>query len=391
MADSEKPIVKYDRRFSSYFSSIFALSKVESDLLNAVLSILRERKTVRTVILADEIIDRTKYLERNSRIFTKEKLIEHINNMTNHVGGIFYCLHDDNSKFSERKLLLFDSFGLDPKTGDFEITLGQSFSQYFFNIEKNRPFTRYYLDNYCNLKSKYTKALYRLFLDHFGGFTIKLSELFALLEIENAATKRSFISRMPVFLHEIEQTGDFDGKIEYTIAKKKRANYSITFVYKEMINRISESEEIDQSEQEKQQQCASPASSESLNPTLICPYCGDQIVELKNKKDNTKFWTHAHWDEHQNCLLKNQNSREQMISEIDEAQKRIKTMNEKKQEAQIRMLALEELFSEHPDGMPFQGDIMNRTSEDIERAEKGFSENDIRRKIVEIKARELSS
>ena len=380
--NNEKPIVKYDRRFSMNFKSVFALPKIDADLFNTVLSIIHERKSVKTTILAKDIIDRSKYLNKNSGDYTISKLIKSINVMADHVGGMYYLVRDEEKNI-DRRLYLFDSFGINKDTGDLEVILGQSFSSYFYNIEKARPFTRYYLDNYLSLKSKYTKALYQLFLDNFGGCTIDLNDLFDLLEIENKSTQRSFINRLPVYIKQVEDTGDFVRPIEYIINKrvgKIRGNRSITFKYKEQPKRITKDIIIE-----------NELKKNSQTENLICPYCGDEIEETENRKTKKKFWHHKNWEMHKNCKLPNAENREEMLKLIDVAKQTIKEKEKKQETKKYRELALKELKEKYPNGIEQKNDSENLipSNEDIERAVNGgFSNNEILKQIEIIKSRQ---
>lgn len=329
---TEKPIVKYDRRFSNYFKAAYSLSKIDADLFNTVLSIIRERKEVCTMILANDIIDRSRYLEKKSRNFTIKKLIAYIDQMTDHVGGMYYLVHNEETDM-DIKMYLFDSFGINQKTGDLTVILGKSFSRYFFDIEKQRPFTRYYLSNYLSLKSKYTKTLYRLFLDHYGGFTIDITELFDILELNNSSTQRSFINRLPIYVKQIEGTGDFLLPIEFTVNKvpgKKRANQSITFSYRENPERISE-KVIGESDI---QECDDEES-------LICPYCGDEIIEAVNQNTGKKFWHHKNWKDHKNCELKNAENLDDMLKAIESGRKKMAERKKEKEALANNPIAIE--------------------------------------------------
>lgn len=315
-SEDEKPIVKYDRRFADYFNIAYSLSKIDADLFYTVLSIIRERKETDTVILAKDIIERSKYLKKRNDHYSVDQLVTAINLMTDHVGGMYYLVHNKEADM-DIKLYLFDLFGINKKTGDLKVKLGQSFAKFFFDIERDRTFTRYYLSNFLGLKSKYTKTLYRLFLDHYGGFTIELTELFKLIGIDNKSTQRSFINRLPIYIKQIEETGDFLPSIEYTINKalgKKRGNHSITFSYRENPARISE----------KVIEDASITSIDSAkSKKLICPYCGDEIIETVNQITGKKFWHHKNWKYHRNCELKNAENLDDMIKAIEVGQKEV--------------------------------------------------------------------
>lgn len=329
---TEKPIVKYDRRFSNYFKATYSLSKIDADLFNTVLSIVRERKEVSTTILASEIIDRSRYLEKKNKDFSIAKLIACIDTMTDHVGGMYYLVHEEETGM-DIKMYLFDSFGINQKTGDLSVILGKSFSKYFFDIEKQRPFTRYYLSNFLGLKSKYTKTLYRLFLDHYGGFTIELTELFELLGLENSSTQRSFINRLPIYIKQIEGTGDFLLPIEFTVNKvpgKRRANRSVTFSYRENPTRITE-KVIEKSDI---QECNDEES-------LICPYCGDEIIATVNQITGKKFWCHKNWKDHRKCELKNAENLDDMLKAIESGRKKMAEREKKKAALANNPIAIE--------------------------------------------------
>ena len=361
--NEKKPIVKYDRQFSNHFKSVFSLSKIEADLFNTVLSIIRERKSLETTILAKDIIERSQYLKKRNADYTTAKMVKYIDAMSDHVGGMYYLIYPEGTKVKTR-LYLFDTIGINEETGDLEIKLGRSFSKYFFNIEKSRPFTRYYLINFLGLKSKYAKNLYRLFLDNYGGLKITLDELFKVMDIKNASSQRSFINRLPIFLKQIENTGDFCTPISYTLIRRpgERKNQAIRFEYKEMPKRITEVDITD--------------SANIVNreiQSLVCPYCGDDIVKSKNKSSKKDFYCHKHWAEHKNCPLKNRDTLEEMQESIIEAQKIIS-----KREAEKQRKKEQKKKSEVSD-LPEDFD----PAETLSRVMKSKSDNDMKNSSVD--------
>ena len=337
--EEEKPIVKYDRQFSDHFKSIFSLSKTEADLFNTVLSIIRERKSLETTITAKDIIERSQYLKKRNSEYTIKTMVNYIDSMSDRVGGMYYLIYDEEKKVKTR-LYLFDMIGINEETGDLEIKLGRSFSKYFFDIENSRPFTRYYLINFLGLKSKYAKNLYRMFLDNYGGLKITLDKLFENMGIKNASSQRSFINRLPIFLKQIEATGDFRTPICYTLIRRpgEKKNKAIRFTYEEVSKRITE---VDIT--------GSTYIVDKKIQELVCPYCGDTIVESENKNTKKKFWHHKNWKEHQKCPLKNCNTLDEMQAAIDDAwqlinKKKAEKQREKEQKKQLEKSDLPEDF-----------------------------------------------
>lgn len=271
-----KPLVKYDRRFCQ-FSGVNSLSKLDQDLFFSVLSIMRERKEINTVISAKDLIARSEYLQNHhGGNYTTTALVSAIKKMAINVSKCTFII---DSPQAVDVINLFDRFRVDKDTGDLTIVLAPTFSHIFFNIEST--FTRFYLQQFLNLKSKYSKALYRLLLDHHRTFTISMGDLFSIFRIKNPNTQRQFLNRMPTYLKELEATGDFKGDIRAEKISTKDSNNkktkSITFNFAENSNRVVES------------------SRNELQNNYYCPYCHEVLVWRHNKRDGSKFLGHINY------------------------------------------------------------------------------------------------
>lgn len=297
---SDQPIVKYDRDFCK-FKQINLLSKVDQDLFFSVLSIIRERRQTTITITGDELIKRSGYLQKRARSFTKRKLIKLIDDMTDHINSCYIFWHDED-KNVDCKLFLFQSFTINRATADFTASLTPAFAHFFFDIQKSL-FTRFALPGFLALKSKYSKVLYRLFLDNYAGLEIEADKLFDLLGIKSSTSQRQFIYKLPIYLNEIQHvTKDFIGPVDYQVIKEhergRGGKYkSVIFTYKERPGRVIESDNND-------------------NKLPLCPFCGEQLTWRKNKQTGKNFICH------QNSSTKCQNpyydSLEDLQHKIDE-------------------------------------------------------------------------
>lgn len=279
-----KAVVKYDRRFPMFFTGVNTLSKIDQDLFFAVLSLIKERKSINTVISSSVLINRSKYLKRHQGKYTTAKICNLIKNMVINVSTVTVVI-DAPDAFEA--LSLFDRFRVDKNTADLTVVLAPAFSNMFFDIADIR-FTRFYLDRFIGLKSKYSKNLYRLLLDHHSSFTIDIDDFCALFGIEGNKKDKKYISakkqllhRLPKYVDDVKATGDFS-QLEYIFNHSASLRYhpivSITFNFIENRNRIREVNTIDNN----------PADDK-----LYCPDCHELLVCSKNRKTGVYFYRHA--------------------------------------------------------------------------------------------------
>lgn len=289
-AADDAALVKYDRRFATQFRQINTFSKVDQDLFFSMLSIIRDRKQTTVTITGDELIRRSEYLRKNTNKFTRANLVRMIDDMTDRINNCYIFMHDD-ARNVDRKIFLFQSFELNRDSADFTASLTPVFSHYFFNIE-NFTFTRFALHGFLGLKSRYSKVLYRLFLDNYGGsFEINTSDLFNLLGIGNKpSSQKQFVYRLPVYLREIvDKTGDFVGAIDYDVIKDRShgrggqgGKYkSLIFRYTERPGRVVE----------------------SRDNLPLCPYCHKELIWRRNKQTGKSFIGHRDFI-HSDCKIK---------------------------------------------------------------------------------------
>lgn len=306
--DKSNPIVKYDRRFCE-FRQINLLSKVDQDLFFSVLSIIRERRQTTVSITGKELIDRSGYLKRRSNQFSAANMVKLIDQMTDRINNCYIFMHDDVRNV-DRKIFLFQSFELNRDSADFTASLTPVFANFFFDIKKF-PFTRFALPGFISLKSKYSKVLYRLFLDHYtGSMKISANELFDLVGTVTPTSQRQFIYKLPIYLKEIvDKTNDFDGPIYYDVIKVHESGRggkykSVVFKYKERKNRIVESN----------------VATDAALP--CCPYCGQELTWRKNGQTGKTFIGHRDFV-HADCKIKGYNDindLEQHIAAVARAQ-----------------------------------------------------------------------
>lgn len=306
--DDIAPLVKYDRRFSTQFRQINTFSKIDQDLFFSTLSIIRERKQTTVTIKGDELIRRSEYLKKHTNKFTRTNLVQMIDTMTDHINGCYIFMHD-NARNIDRKIFLFQSFEINRDTADFTASLTPVFSHYFFNIE-DFSFTRFALRGFLNLKSRYSKVLYRLFLDNYGGhLEISTSDLFDLLGIaDKPSSQKQFIYRLPIFLKEIvDKTGDFTGVIDYKVNKDRSQGSggrggkykSLTFSYDERPGRVIESHDV----------------------LPLCPYCQKELIWRRNRSTGKTFIGHRDFI-HSTCKIKGYNDMDDLqkhIAAVDKA------------------------------------------------------------------------
>jgi hypothetical protein len=303
--DKSNPIVKYDRRFCE-FKQINLLSKIDQDLFFSVLSIIRERRQTTVTITGKELIDRSGYLKRRLKQFSAANMIKLIDQMTDRINNCHIFMHDDVRNV-DRKIFLFQSFELNRDSADFTASLTPVFANFFFDIKKF-PFTRFALPGFIALKSKYSKALYRLFLDHYSGMEISANELFDLVGTLTATSQRQFIYKLPIYLNEIvDKTNDFAGPIYYDVIKEhergRGSKYkSVVFKYKERKNRIVESNVV----------------TDASLP--CCPYCGQELTWRKNGQTGKTFIGHRDFV-HSTCKIKGYN-------DMDDLQKHIAAVDD---------------------------------------------------------------
>lgn len=313
-------IVKYDRRFCE-FRGFNSLSKVDQDLFYSLLSILRERKEVNTVVASKDLMMRSKYLGKNQRYFSKAKLYNAIDQMVQDVLPCSMLIKNGETK---EYLNIFERFNLNEKTLELTVSLAPTFSNLFFNITEMK-FTRFYLDNFLGLKSKYSKSLYRLLLDHHTSFTIDIDDLYGLFKITSSSSKRMLLHRLPKYIKEIQDsTDDFsdDPPIQFTVNHSggfNRPVESVTFIFKEKLNRITEALWSDR--------------------LPLCPYCGKSLKWSVNSKTGESFIGHVDYT-NSTCRVRSFPTLESLVEAVESEQRKKKYEMKKEKEQAERTSAV---------------------------------------------------
>lgn len=335
LSKENQSIVKYDRRFCE-FRQINLLSKVDQDLFFSTLSIIRERKKTTVTITGKELIERSGYLKKRLVQYSAKNMIKLINQMTDRVNSCYIYWHDEETN-EDHKLFLFQEFKINRDTADFTASLTPAFAHYFFDI-KHFPFTRFALPGFIALKSKYSKVLYRLFLDNYAGVEISTDELFNLLGTKTSSAQRQFIYKLPIYLNEIQQvTRDFKGPITYQVNKEhergRGSKYiSVVFDYEERENRVIEGN----------------GKNQELPP---CPYCGQKLTYRVNKSTGKKFIGHQDI-EHLSCRVKSFNDLNDLIAQIAKEEERKENIQKAKEAAKTDPVYLASIESNAKSDLP---------------------------------------
>ena len=218
----KKREVKYANEFN--LTNLQALERIEMDLFFAILSVLAKEKVL-SIEIPFDVLNRA--AEIYSRKYSKARQKNFFENLGNKLTDLkAVALTGDKNKEEKKNgkiifMPLWSKFIIDFDRDVVVANLNPEFANYFFDIELGRGFSQFELAEFITLKSKYSKTLFRQFIQMFRGeWTVKIDQLREILNIPESYSNRQIVSLLKKCIVEIEQTKYISKEIETNEVKE---------------------------------------------------------------------------------------------------------------------------------------------------------------------------
>lgn len=287
--DQEKDIVKYRNEFN--LTSLNVLNKIEMDILFTICSKITKNKSMSAEMSFEELKEKAFLTEKR---YVWESAIKKFSSLADKILSIKFVITKEQS-FD--MMTLFNRFTADEKEQKMIVELNPCFAHYLFDIPEKIGFSRFELEQFIFLKSKYSKTLFRHLLQNFTGkWIVEIKKLKKILDFPKSYTAGKVLQYIQKILPELESTGYFSNiELDYTTYNRQgRPIKDIIFSYK--INKektleikgqttlnyqpviekkekvitkvVSNSEELPHLETKK----------ETIKEEKKCPKCGSKVI-----------------------------------------------------------------------------------------------------------------
>lgn len=287
--DQEKDIVKYRNEFN--LTSLNVLNKIEMDILFTICSKITKNKSMSAEMSFEELKEKAFLTEKR---YVWESAIKKFSSLADKILSIKFVITKEQS-FD--MMTLFNRFTADEKEQKMIVELNPCFAHYLFDIPEEIGFSRFELEQFIFLKSKYSKTLFRHLLQNFTGkWIVEIKKLKKILDFPKSYTAGKVLQYIQKILPELESTGYFSNiELDYTTYNRQgRPIKDIIFSYK--INKektleikgqttlnyqpviekkekvitkvVSDSEELPHLETKK----------ETIKEEKKCPKCGSKVI-----------------------------------------------------------------------------------------------------------------
>lgn len=301
-------LVKYDNDFilTSRFNQ---LSSVQQDIFFSAVSFLCRNKATHVVIPASVIKERANLMDKN---YTRDAYYALLHDLEDIILQTIFFAHFNGEEW---KGSLFNTFAINDKTGDFKMFLNPNAAHYFFQIPG--PFSRFELQAFMRLNSKYAKNLFRVLLAKYNGiWNPDSEELIATFGLKSKKQIPTLLHRMDKYIEEIKNTGYFTD-ITFTIlrdnTRRGRPLKSVHFEFIFSLKKRAEIKDISRSWADKELSFAEKSytqeddglpqigleqkkNKETGEILPVCPYCGSQFIYSHNPKMNKNFIGHIDYE-----------------------------------------------------------------------------------------------
>lgn len=212
--DTENKLVRYCNSINELRFQNFTTSDL--NMLMSLCYKIKGRNTESIVMSFEEIADLANYKGKN-----KARFLEDLHRMSSKLNKVnVTCM--DIKGFAVFNL--FTAFIADETTGTLTVEVNKHFAYLFNDLYKD--FTRFELEEFVNLQSKYSKNLYRILKQYrtTGKYIVKLKDLRDKMDCPEAYNNREFIKNcLNVAVNELSQGYFYNLSIEINRASKKGA------------------------------------------------------------------------------------------------------------------------------------------------------------------------
>lgn len=226
------PIVKYKNDFNLTYE-FNALKAAEQDIAFTIMAQFSTKK-VRNITLSAAKIKKAAML--TDKKYTESKFIPMLQHVADSLSSIKF--HYTDVKEKEVWGVLFTTFLYDREAdngnGLVTVITNPAISGYLYDIPGGN-FSNFELDAFLPLQSRYSKILFRQFLQHFHGFwDVSTKDFIDIMQISTKKSFYNFVHRKDIYIKDIESTGYFNDVNLDIVQAKGRGNpiIGLRFTYK---------------------------------------------------------------------------------------------------------------------------------------------------------------
>lgn len=299
MTEQKTDIVKYRNEFN--LTNINVMDKIEMDILFTICSKITKNKSMETELDFDELEEKAFLTTRD---YSTSKSLRKLKSLADKITNIKFVI---DKKTSFDMMTLFNRFTANEEDKKITVSLNPCFAHYLFDIPEKIGFSKFELEQFIFLKSKYSKTLFRFFLENYTGkWVIDFQKFKEILDFPTSYSNGRILEYIKNILPELENTGYFSNiEMDYTTRNRQgRPIKDIIFSY--IINKEKALEA--QGQQKLDYELATEevvkvnhvlGVDENLKVTgktethtetkvLNCPRCGGNLI-TKTKKDGGKY------------------------------------------------------------------------------------------------------
>ena len=299
MTEQKTDIVKYRNEFN--LTNINVMDKIEMDILFTICSKITKNKSMETELDFDELEEKAFLTTRD---YSTSKSLRKLKSLADKITNIKFVI---DKKTSFDMMTLFNRFTANEEDKKITVSLNPCFAHYLFDIPEKIGFSKFELEQFIFLKSKYSKTLFRFFLENYTGkWVIDFQKFKEILDFPTSYSNGRILEYIKNILPELENTGYFSNiEMDYTTRNRQgRPIKDIIFSY--IINKEKALEA--QGQQKLDYELATEevvkvnhvlGVDENLNfssklekhtetKVLNCPRCGGSLI-TKTKKDGGKY------------------------------------------------------------------------------------------------------
>lgn len=290
--EDKKDIVKYRNEFN--LTNLNKLDKIEMDILFTMCSRITKNKTLETKMTFAELQEKAFLSERK---YSWDKSIQKLSSLGDKIIKIIFTVSNGTGFI---KMPIFSLFSADGDKKNISVRLNSEFATYLFDIPEKIGFSRFELEQFIFLKSKYAKTLFRFLLQNYKGkWIIGFNDFREIMGFSKSYGVNTIIKRIRKILPEIEETGYFSNiEMDYTTFNKQgRPIKDIIFSYKINKEKAQEAQGqttlnyqpvIEKKEKMTTQVVDTPGElphietkKETYTEEKKCPKCGSKVVQRR--------------------------------------------------------------------------------------------------------------
>lgn len=219
-------IIKYDNNFN--LSNLNTLEKIEQDLFMTICSQFTQKRTQSIKLSLSDLKSKAKLMDRK---YTDSKFIEFVKSVNEKILKIIFSAKNEKELI---QMPLFKRFVTNFNENYLEVSLNDCFEHYLYDIPDQIGFSRFELEMFLNLKTKYAKTLFRFLLQNFTGYwSIDFQAYKDLMGFSKSYRVTTIIERTNKAIDEIKKIGIFTSitlDAEYSRSKGRPLKV-ITFRY----------------------------------------------------------------------------------------------------------------------------------------------------------------